>query len=91
MDELPEVTAVERLALRPGDALVIRFPGQVSRQAAEDVEARVRATLKLDESIPVLILAVGARAEVIGKASDEGRIRDAMAEAEAHPGRIVTR
>ena len=65
--ELPEITAVERLTLRPGDALVIRFPGQISRQAAEDVTGRVRATLGLDESVPVLILAVGARAEVIGQ------------------------
>jgi len=62
---LPEITAVERLTLRPGDALVIRFPGQISRQQAERVTARVRATLRLDLSTPVLVLPAGASAEVI--------------------------
>lgn len=62
---LPEITAAERLTLRPGDALVIRFPGQISRHEADRVTARVRATLKLDDAIPVLILPAGASAEVV--------------------------
>lgn len=66
-DELPGITAVERLTLRPGDALVIRFPGQISQQQADRVIARVRATLGLDESVPVLILPAGSSAEVIGQ------------------------
>ena len=62
---LPEITAVERLTLHPGDSLVIRFPGQISQQQADRVIARVRATLKLDLATPVLILPAGASAEVI--------------------------
>lgn len=60
-----EITDVERLSLRPGDALVIRFPGQISNQQAEFVIERVRAVLKLDKAWPILILPAGASAEVI--------------------------
>jgi hypothetical protein len=63
--ELPEITGVERLALRPGDSLVIRFPGMISQQQADRVIARVRATLRLDGSVPVLVLPAGASARVI--------------------------
>jgi hypothetical protein len=64
---LPEITAVERLTLRPGDALVIRLPGQikVSEQQAQRIIERVRATLRLDLSVPVLVLPGGASVEVI--------------------------
>jgi hypothetical protein len=72
-DGLPGITTVERLTLRPGDALVIRFPGQVSQQQAEHVIARVRATLGLDESVPVLILPAGASAEVIERPGEIAR------------------
>jgi hypothetical protein len=63
---LPEITAVERLTLRPGDALVIRL-GQikVSEQQAQRVIDRVRATLRLDLSVPVLVLPEGASVKVI--------------------------
>lgn len=63
--DLSEITAVERLTLRPGDALAIRFPGQISFEQAQHVISRVRATLRLDESIPVLILPAGSSAQVI--------------------------
>lgn len=62
-----ELRDVERLALRPGDSLVIRFPGQISQQQAARVIERVRATLGLDDSVPVLVLPAGAIAEVIGQ------------------------
>lgn len=63
--ELPEITDVERLTLRPGDSLAIRFPGMISEQQAERVIARVRAALRLDGSVPVLVLPAGASAQVI--------------------------
>lgn len=62
---LPEITDAERLTLRPGDALVIRFPGQITHHQAGLVIERVRASLGLDESTRVLILPAGASAEVI--------------------------
>jgi len=89
MDELPEITEVERLTLKPGDILVIRYPGRVSPQDADRIKKVMRS--RLDESIPILILDSGAAVEVIGEASDEDRIRAAMTEAQEHPGRIVTR
>ena len=69
--ELPEITAVERLTLRPGDALVIRLgQAKFSQQQADDIIGHVRALLRLDESVPVLILPAGASAEVIGQTGE---------------------
>jgi hypothetical protein len=68
--ELPEITAVERLTLRPGDALAIRFPGQISFDQARHVIDRVRATLRLDDSFPILILPAGSSAQVIEAPGD---------------------
>jgi hypothetical protein len=61
----PEITAVERLTLRPGDALVIRIPVPISQQQLNWIIEVVRVRLKLDEAIPVLVLDSGASAEVI--------------------------
>jgi len=63
--QLPKITAIERITLKPGDALAIRFPGQIDAQQAERVISRVRATLRLDESVPILILPAGASGQVI--------------------------
>lgn len=62
---LPEITAVERLTLRPGDALVIRFPVPINQAQLDRVTEAVRVRLKLGEAIQVLVLDSGASAEVI--------------------------
>lgn len=62
---LPEITAVERLTLRPGDALVIRFPGPINQAQLDQITEAVRVRLKLNKAIQVLVLDSGASAEVI--------------------------
>lgn len=51
-----EITDVERLTLRPGDALVVRVPHKVTPPTARIIIERVRAALELDETTPVLVL-----------------------------------
>jgi hypothetical protein len=63
--DLPEITAVERLTLRPGDALVIRFPGPIDPRQFDRITEAVRVRLKLDDAIPVLVLDSGVSVEVI--------------------------
>jgi hypothetical protein len=70
---------------------VIRMRGQLSAVAADAIKTQVRALLGLDESTPVLVLPEGGTVEVLDTAGQAKElIRRAMAEAQAHPGRVVT-
>jgi hypothetical protein len=93
MGILDEVTDVQRLRLLPGDALVVRVRYRVSQPEAELIKAQVRSALGLDEATRVLVLPDAMSLDVVvpDEPSDEERIRDAMAEAQDHPGRMVTR
>ena len=64
MNDLPEITEVQRLRLEPGDALVIRLDREPSMQDAHDAQGRVRAVLGRGD-IPVLVLGPSATVEVV--------------------------
>jgi hypothetical protein len=63
MDDLPEIKEVQRLHLKPGDALVV----MVDRPTMADVEhikGRVRATLGMPD-LPVLVVPTGTEVGVV--------------------------
>jgi hypothetical protein len=63
--DLPEITDVRRLAIRPGDRLVITSPEWLSRQDIAETSARVRAALQLPDDVPVVVLGSGMTLEVV--------------------------
>jgi len=64
VSELPEITDVQRLTLKPGDRIVVRSPERLSPATAELVLERVRTILRLPDDVPVLLLADGMSLEV---------------------------
>jgi hypothetical protein len=65
MSDLPEITDVQRLTLKPGDRLVVRSPDRLSAQAADMIRQRVIAAFALDPDAPVLVLPSGISVEVV--------------------------
>lgn len=63
--ELPEITAIERLRLEPGDKLIFRHAGVVSEAAAVEVKHKVREILGLGDDFPVLVLGDGWAVDVV--------------------------
>ena len=70
MNDLPEITEVQRLRLEPGDALVVRLESEPSMQSADAIKNRVRAVLDLD-TVPVLVLGPGVSLEVVDGFSEQ--------------------
>ena len=68
MSELPEITEVQRLTLRPGDSLIVRVPERISQQIADMLKWRLRETLGLDPTTKILILDSGMSLEVAERA-----------------------
>jgi hypothetical protein len=64
-DKLPEITAVEILRPQPGDTLIIRVPGVISAEQAEQIKVEVRKRLPLPLDLPVLVLSGGTRVEIL--------------------------
>lgn len=52
---LPEITDIQRLALKPGDRLIVRVAVLVNREQAVDIEQIIRARLQLPAGFPVLV------------------------------------
>jgi hypothetical protein len=57
---LPEITAVQRLEIRPGDRLVVTVGEPLTPDAVPRVQAHVRAALRLAPDFPVLVLPAGS-------------------------------
>jgi hypothetical protein len=62
--DLPEITEVKRLTVRPGDRLVVRFAESLDMAAADAVKAQVRAAAGI-EGVRVIVLDGGADLEVL--------------------------
>lgn len=60
--DLPEITEAKRLALRPGDSLVIRLDREPSECEADEIAERVRELA----GVPVLVLGPSMDAGVAG-------------------------
>lgn len=60
-----EISDVQRLALKPGDRIIVRMPARIDRAGAELVERQVRARLGLPDEVPVLVLPEGMSLEVV--------------------------
>ena len=65
MSELPEITEVQRLTLKPGDRLVIRSDEVLSAETAARLTEIARARLGLDADVPVFVLGQGMILEVV--------------------------
>lgn len=66
---LPEITDVQRLTLKPGDRIIVRTEARLDMATADYMRNRVRAHLGLADDFPVLILADGMTLEVAGPSS----------------------
>jgi hypothetical protein len=65
MNELPEITEVQRLTLKPGDRLVIRADEVLSAATAERLTEIARIRLGLGDDFPVFVLGQGMSLEVL--------------------------
>jgi len=65
MPDLPEITEVQRLTLKPGDRLVVRTDEKLSDQTADRLRERLHAWLGLPDDVRVLILDRGVSIEVV--------------------------
>ena len=66
--DLPEVTEVERLTLKPGDRLIVRVPEKISQDIVDRLKERLRAALGLDPTTKIVILDSGMSLEVAERA-----------------------
>jgi hypothetical protein len=57
--DLPEITSVQKLTIKPGDRLVVTAAGNLTPEGAELVRERVRAALDLDQDVKILVLGSG--------------------------------
>lgn len=63
--DLPEITEVQRLTLKPGDRLIVRTDGKLRAAQAADMLERFRARLGVPDDVQVVILDNGMSAEVV--------------------------
>lgn len=70
MRRLPRIADVQRLPqLRPGDSLIVSLgEGLVTPAVADYAERKIRAILRLDESVPVVVLGRNSGIEVLPSA-----------------------
>jgi hypothetical protein len=62
---LPEITAVERLTLKPGDRLILRTDEKLTAEQFYQLREIVRANLDIPDDVPLLILPRGMSVEVV--------------------------
>jgi hypothetical protein len=62
--ELPEITEVQRLTLKPGDLLVVRTDETLDAQTADRLRERLYAWLGVP-GVRILVLDRGASLEVV--------------------------
>jgi len=67
---LPEITEVQRLALRPGDRIIVRSTERLDMATADRMKDRVRAVLGLPDGFPVLVMDGGMSLEAVGPAPE---------------------
>jgi hypothetical protein len=62
---LPEITEVQRLTLKPGDRIVIRADQVLTNQQAHELTQMARVRLRLPEDAPLFVLGKGMSLEVV--------------------------
>jgi hypothetical protein len=62
MSELPEITEVQRVTLKPGDRLAIRVAGRITPDQAAMIKERVTAAWP---GVPVIVLDDSVDLEVV--------------------------
>jgi hypothetical protein len=61
---LPEVTEIQRWALRPGDRLIVRVEQEINPQQVDEIRRRVRVVLGLPDEVPILVAGKGISVSV---------------------------
>lgn len=61
---LPEITAVERLHLEPGDRLVVKLPDGTNREQAAQI---AQAVVQIVGPVPLLLLVDGIELSVLSQ------------------------
>ena len=64
--QLPEVTDVQRLTLKPGDRITVRVAQRLTAQQGGILLMQLRARLGLPDDVPIAILDDGMSLEVAG-------------------------
>lgn len=74
--DLPEITEVKRLSLRPGDRVVLRFDDVLNPEQVEEVQEAMRHAFgDLDPMPKVIVLDGGADIEVVSPEPDGSAAR----------------
>jgi hypothetical protein len=69
VSELPEITEVERLTLRPGDRLAVHVDAEIDAETAAYIQLRVQAVLGVE--FPVIVLSRGFGLKVLSPETEE--------------------
>lgn len=69
---LPELTDLQRLNLQPGDRLIFRFPGKLTRKQTEEIRQRLRGWAG---DFPVLVLDQGGVLDVVTADGEQEIVR----------------
>ncbi len=65
MADLPEITEVQRLTVKPGDRLIVRTDEKLSPETVAALRKHLHSWLGLPDDVRVLILDGGASLEVV--------------------------
>jgi hypothetical protein len=71
--ELPEITAVQRWTMQPGDRLVVRVKGTLEPGHAEALRDYVRKQLQVPDDFPLIITDDSAEISIINDGGDPYR------------------
>ena len=71
--QLPEVTDVQRLTLKPGDRIIVRVAQKLTAQQGGMLLAQLRARLGLPDDVPIAILDDGMSLEVAESVLERAR------------------
>jgi hypothetical protein len=91
--DLPDITEIQRLTLRPGDRIVVHADADLSLQAADMIKEKVRRGLSLGPDVNILVVGRGMSIITVDgqlTAGDDAQIREVMRAAMDHPGKAAS-
>lgn len=54
--EIPEITEISRLAIQPGDRIIVRVDSRLTEAQAFDIKERIVRRLELPDSVRLIVV-----------------------------------